>query len=92
MIKEFEVGDAQQATPMQFNTLTLEKNSVLVARIPQNGFYDCEAMQIIYKALKDRFPMHQILVCYDDIEFMVIHDKGYRPERITCNDENLYGY
>ena len=49
-------------------------------------------MQILYKSLKDRFPMHQILVWYDDVEFMAIHDKGYAPERITCNDENPYGY
>lgn len=93
MIKEFNAELAQQDTSMQLNTLTLEKNSVLVARIPQNGFYDCEMMQALYKALKDRFPMHQILVCYDDVEFMAIHDKGYMPERITCNEEdNPYGY
>ena len=92
MIKEFGRQDAQQATSMQLDTLTLEKNSVLVARIPQNGFYDCEMMQGLYKALQDRFPRHQILVCYDDVEFMAIHDKGYAPERITCNDENPYGY
>ena len=92
MIKELKIDEAQQVAPMQFNTLTLEKNSVLVARIPQNGFYDCEMMQALYKALKDRFPMHQILVLYDDVEFMAIHDKGYKPERITCNDENPYGY
>ena len=70
MIKELKIDEAQQVAPMQFNTLTLEKNSVLVARIPQNGFYDCEMMQALYKALKDRFPMHQILVLYDDVEFM----------------------
>ena len=92
MIKELDIKEAQLGTPMQLNTLTLEKNSVLVARIPQNGGYDCEMMQALYKALKDRFPMHQILVCYDDVEFMAIHDKGYMPERITCNDENPYGY
>ena len=95
MIKELTSINETQASfndTMQLNTLTLEKNSVLVARIPQNGFYDYEMMQALYKALKDRFPMHQILVCYDDVEFMAIHDKGYKPERITCNDENPYGY
>lgn len=91
MIKELDIKDAQQGTQMQLNTLTLEKNSVLVARIPKNDFYDCEMMQALYKALKDRFPMHQVLVWYDDVEFMAIHDKGYMPERITCNDtENYY--
>ena len=90
MIKEFGRQDAQQATSMQLDTLTLEKNSVLVARIPQNGFYDCEMMQALYKALQDRFPRHQILVCYDDVEFMAIHDKGYAPERITCNETSSY--
>ena len=92
MIKELKIDEAQQAAPMQLNTLTLEKNSVLVARIPKNDFYDCEMMQALYKALKDRFPMHHVLVWYDDVEFMAINDKGYMPERITCNDENLYGY
>lgn len=92
MIKQFDAELAQQGTPMQLNTLTLEKNSVLVARIPNNDFYDCDTMQALYEALKDRFPMHQILVWYDDVEFMAIHDKGYMPERITCNDENPYGY
>ena len=92
MIKELKIEEAQQTTPMQLDSLTLEKNSVLVARIPKNGFYDCDMMQALYKSLKDRFPMHQILICYDDVEFMAIHDKGYAPERITCNDENPYGY
>ena len=91
MIKELDIKDAQLGTPMQLNTLTLEKNSVLVARIPKNDFYDCEMMQALSKALKDRFPMHQVLVWYDDVEFMAIHDHGYPPERITCNDtENYY--
>ena len=92
MIKELDIKDAQLGTPMQLNTLTLEKNSVLVARIPKNDFYDWEMMQALSKVLKDRFPMHQVLVWYDDVEFMAIHDKGYMPERITCNDENPYGY
>ena len=91
MIKELNIEEAQLGTPMQLNTLTLEKNSVLVARIPKNDFYDCEMMQVLYKALKDRFPMHQVLVWYEDVEFMAIHDKGYMLERITCNDiENYY--
>lgn len=91
MIKELDIKDAQLGAPMQLNTLTLEKNSVLVARIPTDGFYDCDAIQSLYKALETRFPCHQILVVYDDVEFMAINDNGYAPERIRCNDtENYY--
>ena len=91
MIQEFNAENARIGDSIRLDTLTLEKNSVLVARIPKNDFYDCEMMQALYKALKDRFPMHQVLVWYDDVEFMAIHDHGYPPERITCNDtENYY--
>lgn len=92
MIKELKIDEAQQNAPMQLNTLTLEKNSVLVARIPKNDFYDCEMMQALYKALKDRFPMHQVFVWYNDVEFMAINDHGYPPERITCNDDTSNYY
>ena len=78
--------------PLQLDTLTLEKNSVLVVRIPKNDFYNFEVIQDLYKALKDRFPMHQVFVWYNDVEFMVINDHGYPPERITCNDETSNYY
>ena len=90
MIKELDIKDAQLGAPMQLNTLTLERNSVLVARIPKDGFYDYDAMQALYKALETRFPCYQILVVYDDVEFMAINDKGYAPERITCNETSNY--
>ena len=92
MIQEFNAENARIGDPIRLDTLTLEKNSVLVARIPKNDFYDCEMMQALYKALKDRFPMHQVLVWYDDVEFMAIHDHGYPPERITCNDDSSNYY
>lgn len=80
----------QQIDSIPLKTLTLEKNSVLVALVPKNGFYDAEMLQSLHNALTKRFPCHSVLVWYNDIEFMAIHDNGYPPERITCNDSSNY--
>lgn len=75
---------------MQINSLTLDRNSTLVVRVSRESGYDYEELQEIYKSFKDRFPLHQIFVWYDDIDFMVINDNAYKPERITelNHDEN----
>ena len=90
MINELRSEDARIGTPMQLNTLTLERNAVLVARVSRSDFYDCEMLQSLYNGLKKRFPCHEVFVWYDDVEFMAINDRGYAPERITCNDDTSY--
>ena len=82
---------AQQVESIPLKTLTLEKNSVLIALVPKDSFYDGDMLQALYKGLTDRFPCHSVFVWYNDIEFAVIHDNGYPPERISCNDtQNFY--
>ena len=92
MIKQMNPEDMRDSHPYALDTLTLEKNSVLVARVPHNEFYDAEMLQSLYTALTKRFPCHNVLVWYDDVDFMAIHDKAYAPERITCNDDSTNYY
>ena len=42
--------------------------------------------------LRDTFPNHQVIVWYDDIDFLVINDKGYPSERLygVNEDKNYY--
>ena len=90
MIKSIDNKTAEQATPMQLNTLTLTRNSVLVARISKDSGYDVSDFENIRQSLQHAFPNHTILLIYDDIEFMAIEDKGYTPERITVNETSNY--
>ena len=76
---------------MQINTLTLERNSVLVIRIDKNGGYDFAELEALQRSVKKIFPNHEVFVCYDDIDFMAIHDKGYKAERLdNLNDSSNY--
>ena len=63
----------------KLNTLTLERNAVLIARVPKDSGYDLSILQELRRALKEMFPCHQVFVWYDDVEFMAIQDKGYQP-------------
>ena len=84
--------DIENAIPSSVTTLTLEKDSVLVIKVPKNE-YDFDAIESLYKACANRFPRHGVLLVYNDVEFTIINDKDARTaERITCNDENPYGY
>ena len=89
MIKEMNVS-AQEVSPVQLNTLTLERNAVLVARLSKDGGYDSCDAENLRRVLQERFPNHGILIVYDDVDFMAITDKGYHAERITCNDSSNY--
>ena len=83
--------EAPNVLPMQLNTLTLERNSVLVARFSKNSGYDLDELKELRKMLKEAFPCHQIIVWYDDVDFMAINDNGYKPERlIGLNEDSNY--
>lgn len=89
MIESFDRAPA--ATPTQLNTLTLERNSVLVARFSKDSGYDIDELHALRKALKEMFPCHSVLVWYDDVDFMAINDKGYTPPRLEgLNDDSNY--
>lgn len=86
-----EFYEAPNLAPMQLNTLTLERNAVLVARLSRNSGYDFEELNILKRTLQDCFPNHNVFIWYDDIDFTVINDNGYKPERIaTINDTSNY--
>ena len=84
--------NAPNLAPVQLNTLTLERNSVLIARVPRDNRYDIGLLQELRKTLKEAFPCHQIIVWYDDVDFMAIHDNGYPQERLegVNNDTSNY--
>lgn len=80
----------QNVSQMKLNTLTLERNAVLVARLSKDGGYDLEDMGNIKRTLEAAFPNHTVLLTYDDIDFMAIEDKGYKAERIINDTSNYY--
>jgi len=83
--------EAPNLASMQLNTLTLERNAVLVARISRNSGYDFEKLNTLKRTLQDCFPNHNVFIWYDDIDFTVINDNGYKSERIaTINDSQNY--
>ena len=75
---ELPAMSAQTADPMQLNTLTLERNSVLVARVSRNSGYDLNELQTLKEYLVKTFPLHTVFVWWDDIEFSAITDKAYK--------------
>lgn len=82
---------APSVLPAQLNTLTLERNSVLIARFSKDSGYDLDELKELRKMLKETFPCHQVLVWYGDVDFMVINDNGYKPERlIGLNEDSNY--
>ena len=63
----------------EVNALTLEKYSVLVIRCSQQ--YDLNALNTLREQVQKVFPNNTVLVTYDDIDFLTIADKSYKPER-----------
>ena len=68
---------APAGTLAKLNALTLERNTVLVARVSKDSDYGIDELRTLREALKCIFPNHEVFVWYDDLEFMAIHDKGY---------------
>lgn len=83
---------APAATSMQLNTLTLERNTVLIARVSKGAGYDMTELQALRDALKNTFPCHNVFVWYDDIEFMAVHDNGYKPEGLIGLNNDTSNY
>ena len=81
---------APAGTLAKLNTLTLERNAVLIARLSKDGGYDFEDMENMKRSLKEAFPNHTVLLTYDDIDFMAIEDKGCKAERIINDTSNYY--
>ena len=80
-----------QIDKMQLNTLTLERNTVLVARLSRDSGYDLTELQSLRDTLKAIFPNHLVFVWWDDIDFMAIQDNSYNPERMSLvNDSTNY--
>ena len=90
MISEFKSENAQMIDPVQLNTLALERNAVLVARVKRSDFYDNEMLQALYNNLCKKFLCHTVFVWYDDVEFMSIEDKAYATKEVPVNDSNYY--
>lgn len=67
------------AIPNKLNALTLERNTVLIARVPRDSGYQMDELRNLRETLKCVFPNHEVFVWYDDVDFMIIHDKGYNP-------------
>ena len=82
--------EAPDLAAMQLNTLTLERNAVLIVRIPKDGGYDLQDFESLKRIFEGTFPNHAVLFMYNDIELMAIEDKGYKAERIEVNATQNY--
>lgn len=89
MIKSLDSKECNPQ-PESLSTLTLERGSVLIARVKRSDFYDCEMLQALYNGLCKKFPCHNVFVWYDDVEFMVINDKACEPKEVPINDSTNY--
>lgn len=89
MIKSLDSKECNPQ-PESLSTLTLERGSVLVARVKRSDFYDSEMLKALYDNLCKKFPCHTVFVWYDDVEFMAIHDKYYEPKEVPINDFTNY--
>ena len=81
-----------QLEHLKINTLTLERNAVLVVRLDKNSGYDLSELQSLREYLKKIFPTHEVFVWWDDIDFMAIYDHGYAPERMSVVNETQNYY
>ena len=63
-----------QVKPEHVSTLTLERNATLIARVSRDSGYGIDELQNLRRMLKDTFSNHQVLVWYDDVDFLVIND------------------
>ena len=82
---------APVSAPMKLNALTLERNTVLIARVSKDSGYCIDDLRGLREALKCAFPNHEVFVWYDDVEFMAIHDKGYTvPSLESLNATSNY--
>lgn len=82
---------APKSNAMQLDTITLERNSALIVRVSKDSGYELSELQMLRQTLINLFPNHPVFVWYDDIDFMTIHDKGFKPERLdNLNDTTNY--
>ena len=73
-----QATEAPSVTPMRLNSVTLERNSVLVVRVSRDSGYDLTELQALKESLVKIFPLHTVFIWWDDIEFTTITDKGYK--------------
>ena len=86
-IDQLAAPDVSLLQPM---ALTLERNATLIIRVPQNAGYDLDHCESIHRAFKNAFPGHNVIIVYNDLEFMTITDKSTYVERITDDSSNYY--
>lgn len=88
------ISNDQLAAPdislLQPVALTLERNATLIIRIPRDEGYDAEHCEAIRKVFKNAFPGHNVIIIYNDLEFLTIEDKATYMERITDDSSNYY--
>ena len=75
---------------LQPTALTLERNATLIIRVPRNEGYDADHCEDIRKVFKNAFTGHNVIIVYNDLEFLTIEDKLTYVERITDDSSNYY--
>ena len=86
-IDQLAAPDVSLLQPM---ALTLERNATLIIRVPRDEGYDVEHCRAIREVFKKAFPEHNVIIVYNDLEFLTIEDKSTYMERITDDSSNYY--
>lgn len=82
--------DAPDISLLQPTALILERNATLIIRVPRDAGYDLDHCESLRRAFKNAFPGHNVIIVYNDLEFMTIADKSTYIERITDDSSNYY--
>ena len=84
MIEQYNPEVVATIAPSHANTLTVQKNSVIILRVSFND-YDLDDMNRLQEYYSKVFPNNTVCVMFDNIDIEVINDQSYRKER-PCAD------
>lgn len=94
MIEYLYPGEPQHreepiVTPMQLAIPTVQRNSVIVLRVPHN-YYDLDEMNILRDYYSKIFPNNTVAVMFDDIEIEIVHDNSSRKRPCAEEKYDIY--
>ena len=84
MIEQYNPEVVATTAPSHTNTLTVQKNSVIILRVAFND-YDLNEMNLLQEYYSKVFPNNKVCVMFDNIDIEVVNDQSYRKAR-PCAD------
>lgn len=87
--EELLCRDVSAAVPTQLIIPTIQRNSVIILRVPRYD-YDLDEMNMLRDYYSKVFPNNTVAVMFDDIEMEIVHDDSQR--RRPCAEEKYDTY